>query len=224
VGLGAKRVRKISDTTYSRLVNVSDKPILSGGQKVVFLLLCLALMWGIEIFDLVLRLTSKGSLDALGIRPRRISGLLGLFTAPLLHGGFAHLISNSIPFFVLGGVALMSGIVTFTKVTLLIAVVGGLCTWFLGAPGSVHIGASGLVFGYLGFVIFRGIFSQRPKWLIVGLVTGFIYMGLLFSLLKVKRGVSWTGHLGGFLAGVVAARVVSKKDRASPYSLPDRYF
>lgn len=205
-------------------MNGSDKPILSGGQKVTFLLFCLALMWGIEIIDLVLKLTGKGTLDALGIRPRNLGGLLGLFTAPLLHGGFAHLISNSIPFFVLGGVALMSGIVTFSKVTLLVAVVGGLTTWLLGTPGSVHIGASGLVFGYLGFVIFRGIFSQRPKWLVLGLVTGFIYLGLLFSLLKVKRGISWTGHLGGFLAGVFAARVVSKQDEKAPYQLPDSFF
>src|SRR6186713_2762269 len=122
-----------------------------------------AVMWVVEIVDLV-----AGDLDANGIRPREVDGLIGIPLAPVLHGGFGHLIGNTIPFIVLGGVIALSGLARIAAVTVIVAVVGGLGTWLVAPANTVHIGASGLVFGFAAYLIARGVFTRRGLHLVAG--------------------------------------------------------
>ncbi|HTN92323.1 MAG TPA: rhomboid family intramembrane serine protease [Sorangium sp.] len=170
-----------------------------------------ALLWSIEILDLVV---FHGSLDALGIRPRTVPGLVGIALAPLLHGGFAHLAANTLPFVGLGWLIMLRKKRDLLLVTLVAALVGGLGVWLLGAPSSVHIGASGVIFGYFGFLLLRGWFERSALSIALSLVVGLVYGGMIWGVLPTRMGISWEGHLFGFLGGVLAARLVGGRLRA----------
>ena len=167
-----------------------------------------AVMWAVEVVDL-----AAGDLDANGIQPRDLDGLVGIVLAPFLHGDFGHLIGNTIPFLVLGGVIALSGFVRIGAVTAIVAVVGGLGTWLIGPDDTVHIGASGVVFGYATYLIARAFYTRRMLHLGTGLlVLGLFGTTLLFGLVPTP-GVSWQGHLFGAIAGVLAARLLDARRR-----------
>lgn len=159
-----------------------------------------AIMWAAEIIDLL----PGTPFDRWGIEPRQLDGLIGIPLAPLLHGGFGHLLSNTIPFFVLGAVVAVGGARRWFEVTVIITIISGLGTWLFGRSGTVHIGASGVVFGYLTYLIARGFVAHRIGWIFGGMVVAVVYGGLLWGLLP-RPGVSFTGHLFGALGGVAAA-------------------
>ncbi len=162
-----------------------------------------ALMWLVEVIDLV----PGVDLDRWGLEPREVDGLVGIVTMPFLHGGFGHLISNTIPFVIMGALIAAGGLARYFTVTAIIAVVAGVGTWLVGPDGTVHIGASALVFGYLTYLLARGIFDRKPVHLLLGLVVLFLYGGVLWGLLP-RPGVSWQGHVFGAIGGVLAARVI----------------
>ena len=166
----------------------------------LFVAAMVAVMWVVEIVDVF-----AGDLDSAGIRPRDPDGLVGVALAPVLHGGFGHLIGNTIPFLVLGGVIALSGLARVAAVTAIVAVVGGLGTWLVAPANTVHIGASGLVFGFAAYLIARGIFSRRALHLVAGVLVLFVYGGTLAFGLVPTPGVSWQGHAFGAVGGVVAA-------------------
>ncbi len=161
-----------------------------------------ALMWALELADLLL---FRRSLDAWGIRPRTVSGLWGVAFAPFLHGGLGHLIANTVPLITLGWLVALRRAGDFIAVTVIVAVLGGLGVWLFARPGTIHIGASILIFGYLGFLLSRGFFERSFGSIVVALFVGLIYGGALWGVLPGQRGVSWEGHLFGFLAGVASA-------------------
>ena len=165
----------------------------------------LAVMWGVEILDFLLPFAH---LDRFGIRPRTAAGLLGIPLSPFLHGGFPHLVSNSIPFLVLGALVMTSGMRAFVGVSIAVTVAGGLGVWVFGSGNSIHIGASGLIFGYLGFLLSRGVFERSLKWALISFVLLVVYGGVLHSVLPGRDGVSWLGHLCGFFAGIGVAWVM----------------
>jgi membrane associated rhomboid family serine protease len=156
----------------------------------------LAVMWGLEIVDLY---ALGGALDAYGIHPRETDKVAGIAFAPFLHGNLAHLMSNTIPFLIFGWIIMLHQVRDFFFVGLLSALVGGAGTWLVGAPGSVHIGASGVVFGFFGFLLSVGIFVMDG--------------GIRWGVLPSQPGVSWEGHLFGFAGGVLAARMLAGRDR-----------
>jgi membrane associated rhomboid family serine protease len=168
------------------------------------LLLCVLVgsMWVIEITDRILPFIH---LEAHGIHPRSTKGLLGIALSPFLHGDFPHLISNSLPLLVLGGLVLAGGRGVFFGTTIFVIVLGGGAVWLLAPTGTNHIGASGLVFGYLGFLLARGIFEKSIAWFLLSLAVLIAYGGLLFGVLPGQPGISWQGHLFGFVAGIIAA-------------------
>jgi len=183
----------------------------------VFLGIVLLIMWLLEIVDL---LVFGGALDSFGIRPRSLDGLDGVLLAPFLHGGLAHLANNSVPFVLLGVLTFLGGLRNFVVTTVLSLLAGGLGVWLLGAPNSVHIGMSGLIFGYLGYLLLRGYFHRSAGAIVVSVVLLVLYGGTLWGLLPVQAGVSWTGHLFGFLGGAFSAYLL--RPRRSAYGLgPD---
>jgi membrane associated rhomboid family serine protease len=165
-----------------------------------------AIMWGLELIDFVL---PGNPLDAFGIRPRTLSGLPGILFAPFLHGGFAHLIGNTIPLLVLGFLSMARRAGDFADVFAISMFVGGLGTWLFGMPNTIHIGASGVVFGLFGFLLSRGIFERSIGAVLMSLVAAFLYGGMLWSLIPLRYGISWSGHLFGFIGGMLAARALA---------------
>lgn len=166
-----------------------------------------AAMWGLELIDLVI---FQGALDGYGILPRTIIGLRGILFAPFLHGGLPHLIANTIPFLTLGWFVMLQKTSDFFIVTAITMVVSGLGVWLIGSPG-LHIGASGLVFGYLGFLLLRGYFQRNIPSILLSLLVGFLYGGAIWGVLPTVPGVSWEGHLFGFIGGIIAARLLSQR-------------
>lgn len=169
----------------------------------------LALLWGIEIVDANIM---NGSLDGLGIMPRTTSGLLGILAAPFLHGGWGHLISNTIGIMILGGLTMAIGRREFIVVSLAGLLVGGLGTWALGRP-AMHIGASGLVFAYLGYLVLRGWYDRRLGSVLLAGAVAWFYGSMIFGMIPgfAPPVISWECHLFGFVGGVLAARLLHKR-------------
>lgn len=147
-----------------------------------------------------------GALTGFGIVPRTTDGLLGILFAPFLHGTLNHLIANTVPFAALGWMVMWRDARHFLPVTAFAMLGAGLMAWTLGAPGSVHIGASGVVFGYLGFLLLAGVYTRSVSSLVLSLVTAVLWGGLVLGIAPSQPGISWQAHLGGFLGGIVAAR------------------
>jgi membrane associated rhomboid family serine protease len=168
-----------------------------------------AVMWIVEIVDIVL----GGALNAYGIRPHQLIGLRGILFAPFLHGGFGHLIANTIPFFTLGWFVMLQETSDFFIVTAITMLVSGLGTWLIGSTNSVHIGASGIIFGYLGFLLARGYFERNIPSILLSLIVGFLYGGAIWGVLPLQYGVSWEGHLFGFIGGILAARFLTRRKK-----------
>ncbi|MDF1825661.1 MAG: rhomboid family intramembrane serine protease [Verrucomicrobiales bacterium] len=168
-----------------------------------------AIAWGLELLDTIL----LGFFDRFGIQPRSLSGLSGVVTSPFLHLGFGHLLSNTLPFLMLGGIVLIGGRKVFMMATLFIVAVGGMALWTLGPSGTNHVGASGLIFGYLGFLLARGIVEKSSFWILVSVVTLILYGGMLGGVFPGQPGISWQGHLFGFVAGLLAARVMFTRQK-----------
>jgi membrane associated rhomboid family serine protease len=147
-----------------------------------------------------------------GIRPHRIDGLDGIIFAPLLHTGFDHLYANAVPLLLTGTFVLATGVGRFAGVTLLIAVASGLGVWFTGSPNTVVVGASGIILGYIGFLLSRGIVERSWWGIIVGALIGLLYgAGILGEVLPSDDRISWQAHLFGFLGGVLAAIVFRRR-------------
>ena len=163
--------------------------------------------WAIEAID---QFVVERPLDQYGIRPRDVDGLWGILCAPLLHGGFAHLAGNTVPFLVLGWLVLAARGSTFLPVSLIVIVAGGAGVWLMAPVGSVHIGASGLIFGYLGFLLFRGLFEFSLGSIVIAVLVGALYGGLLLGVLPGEEGVSWQAHLCGFVSGAIAAKLLAR--------------
>lgn len=154
---------------------------------------------------------SGGALLSYGIVPRTVSGLRGILFAPFLHANLQHLLSNTVPFVVLGWLVMLRDKSHFGRVTLAAALASGLASWLLGAPGSVHVGASGVIFGYLGFLMLSGWYARTIGSVLLSVGVTALWGGLVFGVLPSVPGVSWQGHLGGFIGGILAARALHKK-------------
>ncbi|MFC8846115.1 MULTISPECIES: rhomboid family intramembrane serine protease [unclassified Micromonospora] len=155
-----------------------------------------------------------------GIIPRHIDGLDGVLFSPFLHADFNHLYSNSVPLILLGTFVLAAGFRRFMWSTLVIVLVSGLGVWFTGSPNSVVVGASGVIFGYLGVLLTRGV-VERSWWnFAVVLLVGLLYGWQLLGILPTDERISWQGHLFGLVGGVVAAILFRRRrTEDDPYDL-----
>jgi membrane associated rhomboid family serine protease len=169
-----------------------------------------AVMWLSEIVDSV----ADHRLDGYGIEPRDDDGLIGVAAAPFLHAGFGHLISNTVPFLLMGFVIAAQGAARVVAVTVIVGLISGLGTWLIAPEHTIHIGASGIVFGYASYLISRGFFNRNVLELAVGAIVAVVYGSALLGGLVPEDGVSWQGHFFGAVGGVVAARGLATKSSA----------
>ena len=169
-----------------------------------------AIFWGLEIVDSSFL---RGSLDLYGIRPRSFIGLRGILFAPFLHGSFAHLAANTAPFLTLGWLVMLREMSDFFAVTMITMLVSGIGVWLTAPAYSIHIGASGLIFGYFGFLLLRGYFERSFAAILFSLIVGLLYGGIIWGVLPLQYGISWQGHLFGFIGGAIAARLLARPKR-----------
>jgi membrane associated rhomboid family serine protease len=147
-----------------------------------------------------------GALMQYGVIPRTLTGLRGILFAPFLHANMQHLIANTIPFLAMGWLVMLRDARHFLPVTIFAMLGSGLMAWLLGAPGSVHIGASGVVFGYFGFLLLGGWYARSFMSISLSILVAVLWGGLVLGIAPGQVGISWQSHLGGFIAGVLAAR------------------
>ncbi|HWI08643.1 MAG TPA: rhomboid family intramembrane serine protease [Solirubrobacteraceae bacterium] len=171
----------------------------------------IALMWATEVVDQI----GFGDLDRYGIQPRDTDGLAEILAAPFLHVGFGHLVSNTVPFAVMGVAIALGGLMRVALVTLVVALVSGLGTWLVAPSNSVHLGASGVVFGYATYLVARGLLSRRLGELAVGAVVAVVWGVTLLQGLLPQERISWQAHLFGAIGGVIAAALLSRPARAN---------
>ena len=164
----------------------------------------LAVFWAVFVVNTLL----GGSLLVLGVIPRTMIGLRGILFAPFLHASLNHIVANSIPFVALGWMVMLRDKRHFIPVTVAAMVGSGLAAWLLGAPGSVHIGASGVIFGYLGFLMLTGWYTRSFGSILLSIVVTVLWGGLVLGMMPGTPGISWQEHVGGFLGGVFAARAL----------------
>ncbi len=172
----------------------------------------IALMWALEVVDIV----ADHRLDDYGIHPRDVDGLPEILAAPFLHVGFGHLVSNTVPFAAMGAAIALGGLARVALVTLIVTVVSGLGTWLIAASNSVHLGASGVVFGYATYLVARGLYSRRLAELAVGVVVVALWGAALLQGLLPQERISWQAHLFGAIGGVIAASLLAKRPDANP--------
>jgi membrane associated rhomboid family serine protease len=171
-----------------------------------------AVLWLSEIVDV----SQGGDLDRYGIEPRTQEGLWGILCAPLLHGGFDHLEANTAPLLVLG---FLVAVVSFARWVAVMAwswLVSGLGVWLVAPPHTLTLGASGLVFGLLAYLLVAGFLERKPIRILIGVAVFLLYGGVLLGVLPGQEGVSWQGHLFGAVGGVLAARVHARRRSAAP--------
>lgn len=181
-------------------------------DQAFFIFGIVGLFYLVEVVDVIL----NQRLERFGILPREISGLLGIPLAPFIHGPWTHLFANTVPFIVLGGLVIISSNrERFVGVSIVITIVAGLGTWIFGSPGY-HIGASSLIFGYLGFLLWRAWLGRNFLWTVIALVSGLLYGNLIITLVKSQAGISWTGHAFGFAGGILAAFIFHPKPKGTP--------
>lgn len=179
--------------------------------RIVFTLaLLLATVEAINLF-------TGRSLNQFGLVPRNPDALLGIATAPFLHGSLWHFFSNIFPFVVFAFLLLQHGLIRFVLVSLCCIVVAGTLVWALARP-AIHVGASGLIYGYFGYLVLAGILSREFKLLLISIFVGISYGGLVFGILPGMPWVSWESHLFGFVTGLGCACVWGRDKGSTQYS------
>ena len=171
--------------------------------------LLVALMWAVGMVNALL----DYRLSEYGVVPRTVDGLIGIPLMPFLHGSFDHLVVNTLPIVVLGGLVAFQGSKKFLTASVFITLVGGSALWVVGRT-AVHVGASGLVFGYFGYLIARAWYTRSLVAVLIAVVVAVVYGGILLGVLPFfQEGVSWEGHLTGLIAGALAARLMWKENQ-----------
>lgn len=185
---------------------IPPRPFRSAAVMLAFVVL----LYVVEFVNVI---EFQGALTEYGVRPRNPAGLGGVLWSPLLHGNWSHLAANTLPVLLFGFLAMAGGIGQWLAVTVTIWLISGVGVWLTAQPDSITVGASGLAFGWLAFLLVRGLFNRSIKQIAVSAVLFFFWGGLLWGVLPGNPMVSWQGHLFGALAGVFAAWLAAKATR-----------
>ncbi|MGA1621296.1 MAG: rhomboid family intramembrane serine protease [Synechocystis sp.] len=191
---------------------MSQSPKTSFGQilqnQLTIIASFVAIFWVVELLDIFV---FNHQLDRFGILSRNVVGLRGILFAPFLHGGLGHLIANTIPFIALAWLVMLQETSDFWIVTIITMIVGGFGVWLFSPGGTLTVGASILIFGYLGFLLFRGYFQRNIASIALSLFVFMTYSSALWGLFPSAPGISWQGHLFGFIGGAIAAKLIAKE-------------
>lgn len=183
-------------------LKASSMPVRSRlGGAVASSLVFLAVIWIVHFCNVL----SGYRLISFGIWPHHVEGLRGIFLAPFIHLNFAHLVANSSIAAILLFILSLSGKKELWVSSVIIALISGLGVWLTGSANSVHVGASGLIYGWLSYLVVRGFFTKATLQILVGVILGFTYWGLVWGILPGREGISWEGHLFGMIGGIIAA-------------------
>ena len=185
-------------------MNPIIKPF-SNNQHIRLVLVVFVLFSAIEMINLF----TGRMLSQLGTIPRYVPGLKGIILGPFVHGSLQHYFSNIIPLCIFTYLLLQYGLNRYLQVTLWIMITSGLLVWLFARPAT-HIGVSGVVYGYFGYLVLAGFLSGKFKLIIISVLVAFFYGGLIFGILPSSPFVSWESHLFGFIAGLVAAKLWAK--------------
>lgn len=185
-------------------INNLTQLFLALKENALTALMVIGLLWAIHFINIVMR----HRLNLLGLYPRKISSIPGIFFSPFLHGGFEHLFFNSIPLFVLLDFMLLNGIQNCIYITFLIIVICGSLTWLFGRRG-IHVGASSVIMGYLGYLLIDAYQNPSINTWILGLICFYYFGTFLFSIFPQEEKTSWEGHLFGLVAGIAASYVIT---------------
>lgn len=166
-------------------------------------------IWAVHILNVFV---FGGYLNYFGIHPLDPSSLPHIVTSPILHANLEHLLSNTVPGAIFAFLIGYSGHRVFWEVTAFVVLIGGLGTWVFGGVGTNHIGASMLVYGWLAYLIVRGIFNRSGGQIALGVTLGLMYSGLIWGVLPINEGVSWQAHLFGAIGGIVAGMTITSDD------------
>lgn len=172
-----------------------------------FIIFIVLILWFVFLVSYLL------PINKLGIIPRSLYGLPGILISPFLHYGFSHLITNSMSLLVLG--IFLSGLEADRTPGILVALtlLSGAGTWVIGRGDAIHIGASGVIYGMLGYLVSTGFFNRNMKTVFVSLLILLLYGGAVWGILPGKKYISWESHLSGFISGIIVARIYSKYKR-----------
>jgi membrane associated rhomboid family serine protease len=189
--------------------------LLAEARKALFVMVgFLAILWIIQLVNAADRYQLTYNY---GIRPHDVRSLPDIVIAPFLHASWTHIESNSGPLFIFGFLAAYRGVVRFLGLTGLLILVSGLAEWFTGDPRFIGAGASGVVFGYLGYILVRGFFDRRGIDILLGFVMALCF-AYQFSVLLPHSNIGWQAHIGGLAAGIVGGWIFrdrSGADRAA---------
>lgn len=171
-------------------------------QQKAYLVLGLAgVLVGLQVFNVL----TGYSLNALGIIPRELAGLWGIIISPFLHGSFNHLWSNIFGFILLSGLIIWHGIGNYYKISFFLMISTGVLVWVFGPANTIIIGASGIIFGYIGYLLGQAFVEKKAQTILTAMLVGFVYGGALFGIFPGTVGISWESHLAGFVSGIFAA-------------------
>jgi membrane associated rhomboid family serine protease len=193
--------------------------VLAEARKALFVMVgVLAVIWIVQIANWADHYQLS---QQYGIRPRDVPRLPDILTAPFLHFSWAHIEGNSGPLFIFGFLAAYRGVVKFVGVTFLVILTSGLAAWFTESPGTVGAGASGVVFGYFGYIMVRGFFDRHPIDMLIGAVMALCF-AYQFSVLLPHAGIGWQAHVGGLVGGVLAGWIFRDRRPASARKPPSK--
>ncbi len=179
-------------------------------KRIYIVIMFVILFWVVELVNIVF----GHKFGVFGILPRTLVGLRGIIFSPFIHHNILHLLLNTIPFIVLGSLVCLRGLDDFLELSLFAMLLGGIGVWLFGRQ-AYHIGASGLIFSYFGFLVAAGLYEKKIISILVSLVTLFLYGGIIWGVLPLRPFVSWEGHLFGLLAGIGAARLLKPSKTSS---------
>jgi membrane associated rhomboid family serine protease len=189
-----------------QLLDRSEQP----REGLALLAAIVAVMWVVEVINVI----DSGGLDSDGIYARNIDRFWGILASPFIHYSWSHLEGNTVPFLFLGAIIALRGALRLAVVTGFVIVIGGLGTWLISPGGVSTIGASGVVFGYAGYLLARGIFDRNVLELLIGVAVGVVWGAVLLASLVPQPHVSWQAHLCGGLAGIAVAWRLSQRDQS----------